>query len=157
MSGRTCSSPSPALTPRPARQPSTPGWAVAERCGATRASRKARLATVVHMLPRSRHRTPKKESRRSGHGPRARPLWQQARGGYPDDVWIYVQAGIEYGDIGHHAEALEWLTTGLELALRTGDPDAALEQLRPLRASCRSALGHQPDDIQERAAQREHM
>ncbi len=94
---------------------------------------------------------------RSGHEPRARPLWQQARGGYPDDVWIYVQAGIEYGDIGHHAEALEWLTTGLELALRTGDPDAALEQLRPLRASCRSALGHQPDDIQERAAQREHM
>src|SRR5258707_15706204 len=65
MSGRTCRSPSPALTPRPARQPSTPGWAVSERCGATRASRKARLATVVHMLPRSRHRTPKKESRRS--------------------------------------------------------------------------------------------
>src|SRR5260221_6278469 len=65
MSGRTCRSPSPALTPRPARQPSTPGWAVSERRGATRASRKARLATVVHMLPRSRHRTPKKESRRS--------------------------------------------------------------------------------------------
>jgi hypothetical protein len=42
----------------------------------------------------------------------------------PDDVWIYVQAGIEYRDIGNHAGALEWLTTGLELALRTGDPEA---------------------------------
>ena len=56
--------------------------------------------------------------------------------GYPDDVWVYVQAGIGYGDIGDHAAALEWLTSGLELALRTGDPESALEQLHPLRASC---------------------
>jgi len=92
---------------------------------------------------------------RSGHEPQARPLWQHARSGYPDDVWIYVQAGIEYGDMGDHAEALEWLTTGLELALRTGDPESALEQLRPLRASCLSALRRQSDEIQERADQRE--
>jgi tetratricopeptide (TPR) repeat protein len=92
---------------------------------------------------------------RSGHEPQARPLWQQARAGYPGDVWIYFQAGIEYGDIGDHAEALEWLTTGLELALRTGDRESALEQLRPLRASCLSALGRPSDEIQERAAQDE--
>ena len=92
---------------------------------------------------------------RSGHEPRARPVWQQARAGYPDDVWIYVQAGIGYGDIGDHAAAREWLTTGLELALRTGDPEPALEQLRPLRASCLSALGRPSDEIQERAAQDE--
>ena len=92
---------------------------------------------------------------RSGHEPRARPLWQQARAGYPDDVRIYVQAGIGYADIGDHAEALEWLTTGLELALRTGDPESALEQLRPSRASCLSALGRPYGDIQERAAQGE--
>ena len=91
----------------------------------------------------------------SGHEPQARLLWQQARADYPDDVWIYVQAGIGYGDIGAHAEALEWLTTGLELALRTGDPESAVEQLRPLRASCLSALGRPSDDIQERAAQGE--
>jgi tetratricopeptide (TPR) repeat protein len=90
---------------------------------------------------------------RSGHEPQARPLWQQARADYPDDVWIYVQAGIGYGDIGDHAEALEWLTTGLELALRTGDPESALEQLRPSRASCLSALGRPSGEIQERAAQ----
>ena len=93
---------------------------------------------------------------RSGHEPQARSLWQHARSGYPDDVWIYVQAGIEYSDMGGYAEALDWLTAGLELALRTGDPELALEQLRPLRASCLSALGRQPDDIQESAAQREH-
>ena len=29
---------------------------------------------------------------RSGHELQVRPLWQQARDGYPDDVWIYVQA-----------------------------------------------------------------
>jgi tetratricopeptide (TPR) repeat protein len=92
---------------------------------------------------------------RSGHEPQARLLWQQARAGYPDDAWIYVQAGIGYGDIGDHAGALEWLTTGLEQALRTGDPESALEQLRPLRASCLSALGRPSDDIQERAAQGE--
>jgi tetratricopeptide (TPR) repeat protein len=90
---------------------------------------------------------------RSGHEPQARPLWQQARADYPDDVWVYVQAGIEYGD---HAEALEWLTTGLELALRTGDPEGALEQLRPLRASCLAALGWSADEIQQHAAQGEH-
>gem|GEM_PF-2632572 len=93
---------------------------------------------------------------RSGHEPQARSLWQQARAGYPDDVWIYVQAGIEYSDMGDHAEALDWLTAGLELALRTGDPESALEQLRLFHASCLSALGRQPDDIQEPAAQREH-
>ena len=92
---------------------------------------------------------------RSGYEPQARHLWQQARADYADDVWIYVQAGIEYGDIGDHASALEWLTTGLEMALRTGDPESALGQIRPLRASCLSALGRPPDEIQERAAQGE--
>ena len=93
---------------------------------------------------------------RSGHEPQARPLWQQARADYPDDVWVYVQAGIEYGDLGDHAEPLEWLTTGLELALRTGDPEGALEQLRPLRASCLAALRWSADEIQQHAAQGEH-
>jgi len=65
-----------------------------------------------------------------GYETQARLLWQQARAGYPDDVWVYVQAGIGYGDIGDHAGALEWLTTGLELAQRTGGPESALEQLR---------------------------
>jgi tetratricopeptide (TPR) repeat protein len=78
---------------------------------------------------------------RGGHEAQARPLWDQARVEFPDDVWVYVQAGIEYGDLGEHATALTWLTPGMELALRTGDVESALEQLIPLRAGCLSALG----------------
>ena len=92
---------------------------------------------------------------RSGHEPQARLLWRQARAGYPDDVRVYVQAGIGYGDIGDHAGALEWLTTGPEPALRTGDPESALEQLRPSRASCLSALERPSGEIQQQAAQGE--
>jgi hypothetical protein len=66
-----------------------------------------------------------------------------------------VQAGIGYGGIGDHAGALEWLTAGLELALRTGDPESALEQFRPLRASCLSALGRPSGEIRERAVRGE--
>src|ERR1700737_700430 len=133
------------------------------------AARSARSATRAAAGPRTTGAAPRRgyaegaamlcelaeKLMRSGHEPQARPVWQQARAGYPDDVWIYVQAGIGYGDIGDHAAALEWLTTGLELALRTGDPEPALEQLRPLRASCLSALGRPSDEIQERAAQGE--
>jgi tetratricopeptide (TPR) repeat protein len=90
---------------------------------------------------------------RSGHELEARPLWQQARADYPNDVWIYVQAGIEYIDLGDYGEVLEWLTTGMDLALRTGDQESALEQLRPLRESCLSAVGRGPDDMQHRAGQ----
>ncbi len=88
---------------------------------------------------------------RSGHEPLARPLWDEARADFPDDVWVYVQAGIEYGDIEDHASALTWLTPEMELALRTGDPESALEQMIPLRAACLSTLGPEPDDLQTRA------
>ena len=40
-----------------------------------------------------------------------------------------------------------------ELALRTGAPESALEQLRPLHASCLSALGRPPDEIQVQGEQ----
>ena len=39
ISGRTCRSPSLAWTPRPAPQPSTPGWAVRERAAKAKAAR----------------------------------------------------------------------------------------------------------------------
>lgn len=88
---------------------------------------------------------------RSGHEPTARQLWELARTGYGEDVWIYVQAGIEYSDLGDHATALTWLTPGTDLAIRTGDPQSALEQLVPLRAAALSAVGQGPDDVQIRA------
>jgi hypothetical protein len=90
---------------------------------------------------------------RCGHEPQARRLWEQARADFGDDVWVYVQAGIEYGDLGDHATALGWLTPGVELALRTGDPEQALEQLVPVRSVSLAATGTTPDDLQARAAQ----
>jgi hypothetical protein len=90
---------------------------------------------------------------RSGHEPQARSLWQQARTDFGDDVWVYVQAGIEYADLGDHHTALGWLTPGMELALRTGDPEQALEQLVPLRSASLAAVGATPDDLQVRAEQ----
>jgi hypothetical protein len=88
---------------------------------------------------------------RSGCEPQARGLWRQARAGFPDDVWICVRAGIEYGDLGDHEVALTWLTPGVELALRAGDPESALEQLVPLRAASLAATGSAFDDLQRRA------
>jgi tetratricopeptide (TPR) repeat protein len=88
---------------------------------------------------------------RSGHEPTARVLWDTARTDFPDDVWVFVQAGIEYHDPGDQATAISWLTSGVELALRTGDPESALDQLVPLRAACQTTLGQQPDELQHRA------
>jgi tetratricopeptide (TPR) repeat protein len=88
---------------------------------------------------------------RSGREPQARSLWQQARADFPDDVWIYVQAGIGYADLGEHDTALVWLTPGMELALRTGDPERALGQLVPLRSASLAATCATPDDLQMRA------
>ena len=62
----------------------------------------------------------------------------------------WFDGSMRYAHIGDHAGALEWLTTGLELALRTGDPESALDQLRPLRASRLSALGRPSGEIQKR-------
>ena len=91
---------------------------------------------------------------RTGYEPQARPLWEQARADYPEDMWVYVQAGIEYSELGDHATALSWLTPGLELALRTGGgPESVIEQLHPLRVSCLAALGQEPDELQARAAE----
>jgi hypothetical protein len=70
---------------------------------------------------------------RSGYEPQARPLWQQARAGYPGDVWVYVQAGIGVGDIGDHAGALDWLTAGWRW------PCAPVIRSRPLSSSARRA------------------
>jgi hypothetical protein len=88
---------------------------------------------------------------RCGHEPQARDLWRHACTDFPDDVWIYVQAGIEYGDLGDHGAALAWLTPGMELALRTGDPESALEQLVPLRAATLGATGGASDALQRGA------
>lgn len=82
----------------------------------------------------------------------AETLWAAVRAETPEDVWLYFYAGLEYGDVGAHATALEWLTEGLTRALRGDDPDDLVEPLTEMREYCLTSLGQSPDTLQELAA-----
>jgi tetratricopeptide (TPR) repeat protein len=90
---------------------------------------------------------------RAGRADEAAVLWAQVRADTPDDVWLYNNAGIEYAHAGDHDTALDWLTTGLTLALSTGDPDHLVEQLLEFRSASLAALTREPDEVQGRAQQ----
>lgn len=85
---------------------------------------------------------------RHGRADEAAPIWDAVLRDWPDDVWVFNNAGLEYDAIGKHDVALRWLTPGLELALRTGDPERLVAQLRRLRAESLAALGREPDELQ---------
>lgn len=84
---------------------------------------------------------------RHGRLEKAAAIWDEVARDTPDDVWLYNNAGLEYGAIGEHEIALGWLTKGLELAVRTGDPERLVSQLRDLRAESLAALGQEPDGL----------
>ena len=88
---------------------------------------------------------------RSGHEPPPTCSGTPPAPTSPAMYRVFVQAGVEYHDLGDHPTALSWLTPGVELALRTGDAESALDQLVPLRAACQTALGQQPDELQDSA------
>ncbi len=85
---------------------------------------------------------------RHGRLDEAAAIWDAVAQDTPEDVWVYNNAGLEYGAIGEHEAALSWLTRALELAVRTGDPERLLGQLRDLRAASLAALGRDEDDLQ---------
>lgn len=85
---------------------------------------------------------------RHGRLEEAAAIWDAVARDTPDDVWIYNNAGLEYGAIGEHTTALSWLTRALELAVSTGDPERLLGQLRDLRAASLAALGRDQDKLQ---------
>lgn len=85
---------------------------------------------------------------RAGRVQEAGPIWDEVAGDTPDDVWVYNNAGLEYAAIGDHEMALSWLTRALELAVRSGDPERLVDQLRDLRAMSLAALGREPDELQ---------
>ena len=85
---------------------------------------------------------------RHGRLAEAAPIWEAVAADTPDDVWVYNNAGLEYGAIGEHELALSWLTRALELTVRTGDPERLVGQLRELRAASLTALGREPDALQ---------
>jgi tetratricopeptide (TPR) repeat protein len=89
---------------------------------------------------------------RAGRVAEAEPIWAAVLADTPDDVWLYNNAGLEYADVGEHATALDWLTEGLRLALRTGDPERLVDQLLDLRRASLDSLDQPADDLQQQAA-----
>jgi len=85
---------------------------------------------------------------RHGRLEEAAVIWDAVARDTPDDVWVYNNAGLEYGAIGEHAAALWWLSRALELTVRSGDPERLAGQLRELRAASLDALGRDVDDLQ---------
>ena len=88
---------------------------------------------------------------RAGRAEQTHPIFARVKAETPDDVWLYNNAGLEYGAAGDDERALEWLTEGLELALSTGDPERLVAQMSDLRRESLKALGRQLDDLEARA------
>ena len=89
---------------------------------------------------------------RFGHPEPAHATFAQVKAETPGDVWLYNNAGLEYRRSGDLERALGWLDEGLELAMRTGDPERLVGQLSDLRRECLDGLGRAEDDLQRRAA-----
>lgn len=73
-------------------------------------------------------------------------LFETLRQECAEDVWLYNAAGFAYSHAGDDEEALHWLDAGIELALRTDDPEDLLDQLMEFREQSLTALGRELDD-----------
>lgn len=89
---------------------------------------------------------------RAGREAEAEPIWAAVRAAAPEDVWVYNNAGLEYANVGAYNTALDWLTDGLRLALRTGDSEHLVDQLADLRRISLDNLGLPADELQDKAA-----
>jgi tetratricopeptide (TPR) repeat protein len=90
---------------------------------------------------------------RAGRMDEAARLWAALKERDPDDVWLYNAAGLSYGEVGDHELAVQWLGEGIELAIRTDDPEGIVPQLSTVRRSSLAALGRDPDDLEQRAGE----
>ncbi len=85
----------------------------------------------------------------AGRRDEADRLLAQLRDRDPDDVWLYNAAGFAYLGAGDHDTAQRWARLGIEVGIRTGDPDGVVEQLLELVEEARAELGEAPDDEME--------
>lgn len=88
---------------------------------------------------------------RAGNPEPAHEIFAEVLAESPQDVWLYNNAGLEYGHAGDPQRALDWLTPGLELALATGDPEQLVAQLSDPRREQLAALGLEHDELEHRA------
>ena len=87
---------------------------------------------------------------RAGRAEEAHPIFDEVQVDTPGDVWLYNNAGLEYGHAGDHHRAVDWLTEGLDLAIRTGDPERLVAQMSELRRTSLAALGREADELEAR-------
>jgi tetratricopeptide (TPR) repeat protein len=60
---------------------------------------------------------------RAGRQDEAAAIWAELKASNPDEVWLYNAAGLSYNEVGEHELAIAWLGDGIELAMRTDDPE----------------------------------
>jgi tetratricopeptide (TPR) repeat protein len=87
---------------------------------------------------------------RAGRHEEAAAIWSELKGRDPDDVWLYNAAGLSYNEIGEHELAIAWLGEGIELAMRTDDPEGIINQLSHVRRSSLQALDRDLDELEQR-------
>ena len=87
---------------------------------------------------------------RAGRHEEAAAIWADLKASDPEDVWLYNAAGLSYNEVGQHELAVAWLGEGIELAMRTDDPEGIINQLSDVRRHSLQALGRELDDIEER-------
>ena len=86
---------------------------------------------------------------RAGREEQAAAIWAELKASEPDDVWLYNAAGLSYNEVGQHELAVAWLGEGIELAMRTDDPEGIINQLSDVRRHSLRALGRDLDELQQ--------
>ena len=81
----------------------------------------------------------------AGRRVEADALFADLRARAPDDVWLYNSAGFSYFEISDHRESARWFREGIDVALRTGDPDQVVIQLLEGLEDAWRALEETPD------------
>jgi tetratricopeptide (TPR) repeat protein len=89
---------------------------------------------------------------RAGREDEAVALWDAVVAERPDDVWVPFSAGVAYLDLERPDDALPWFTQALELVVAHGDEAGLLIDLLELRDEAMTAVGEDPDDLQERGS-----
>lgn len=81
----------------------------------------------------------------AGRWAEAGALFADLRARTPDDVWLYNSAGFSYAWASDHRESARWFRDGIDVALRTGDPDQVVVQLLEGLEAAWKALGESPE------------
>ncbi|MGZ4197254.1 MAG: SEC-C metal-binding domain-containing protein, partial [Solirubrobacteraceae bacterium] len=87
---------------------------------------------------------------RAGREEQAAAIWAELKASEPDDVWLYNAADLSYNEVGQHELAVAWLGEGIELAMRTDDPEGIINQLSGVRRHSLRALGLDLDELERR-------